>query len=67
MATKWIEMTEIERERYRKFAGFTDQEREIFDLRARGKTIVEITIEKSLSAATVNRRIRSIKDKMSRT
>lgn len=64
---RWTEMTEIERERYRRFAGFTDSEREVFELRARGKTITEITIATALSTATVNRRIRSIKDKMSRT
>lgn len=63
---QWSEMTEIERERYRRFAGFTDSERQIFELRARGKTITEITLGTNLSAATVNRRIRSIKDKMSR-
>lgn len=63
---KWEEMTEIERERYRRFAGFTDSERQIFGLRARGKTITEISIAISTSTSTVNRRIRSIKSKMDR-
>lgn len=63
---QWSDMTELERERYRKFAGFTDSERQVFDLRARGKTIVEISLEINLSTATVNRRIRSIKAKMNR-
>lgn len=67
MRQTWAAMTEHERERYRHYAGFTDSEREVFDLRARGKTIIEITQELHVSTATVNRRIRSIKDKMSRS
>lgn len=63
---KWEEMTEIERERYRRFAGFTDAERQIFELRARGKTITEISLAINISTSAVNRRIRSIKNKMDR-
>ena len=44
--------------------GFTDEEIEVLRLRARGKSIVQIAIELSLSEATVSRRIRSIKDKI---
>lgn len=44
--------------------GFTDEEIEILRLRARGKSIVQIALELSLSEATVSRRIRNIKDKI---
>lgn len=64
---QWADMTEHERDRYRHYAGFTDAERAIFDLRARGKSIVEIAQETHLSASTVNRRIKSIKTKMARS
>lgn len=64
---QWAEMTEFERDRYRRYAGFTDSERTIFDLRARGKTIQEVSSVTNLSTATVNRRIKSIKLKMSRS
>lgn len=64
---QWSEMTEFERDRYRRYAGFTDSEREVFDLRARGLTIQETADAASLSTATVNRRIRSIKLKMRRS
>lgn len=44
--------------------GFTDEEIEVLKLRARGKSIVQIAMELSLSEATVSRRIRNIKDKI---
>jgi len=45
-------------------AGFTDEEIEILNLRARGKSIVEIAMLKQVSVETINRRIKRIKQKI---
>ena len=63
------DFTEPECEWFRRNCNFTDQERIIFDLRVRDKTIIAIQDELQamglpLSEATINRRIRSIKDKI---
>ena len=58
------EFTELECEYFRKMCNFTDEERRVFDLRVKGKSIVEITLAIPMAEATVNRRIKSIKKKI---
>lgn len=58
------EFTEPECEQFRRLCNFTDDERAVFDLRVRGKSIVEIQFALSMSESTVTRRIRAIKKKI---
>lgn len=51
-------------QRYRRDCNFTDEEQAVFDLCARGKSRVQISEALRLSVLTVDRRIRSIKDKI---
>lgn len=44
--------------------GFTEEEEEVLRLRARGKSIVQISMAMSCSEATVSRRIKTIKNKI---
>lgn len=60
------ELTAPECDQFRTLCNFTEEERQIFDLRVRGKSIVEIQIALNLSESTVNRRIRGIKSKIKR-
>ena len=58
------EFTEPECEHFRRMCNFTDEERAVFDLRVKGKSIVEIEMQLHFSEATVNRRLRDIKRKI---
>lgn len=58
--------TELEKDRYKKLCGFTEQEEQVFDLVMKGESRVGISMQMKLSLSTVNRRIKSIKDKMKR-
>lgn len=51
----------------REACGFTEEEAAVFDLRAKGKSIVEIGLALRMAEATVNRRIRTVKRKIYRT
>lgn len=51
-------------QRYRRECNFTDEEQAVFDLSARGKSRVQISEALRISVPTVDRRIRSIKDKI---
>lgn len=57
----------LEADRLRALCGFTDQERQVFDLRLRGKSLVEISMELAVSTATVSRRIAAIGKKVKKT
>lgn len=59
-------LTAIECDRFRRDCNFTPQEMNVFNLRVRDKSIVEISQNLNMSEATVNRRIRGIKDKILR-
>ena len=52
------------RERLIEECGFTLDEKTILNLRAEGKSITEIALKMNCSEETINRRIRSIKDKI---
>lgn len=58
------EFTEPECERFRRECNFSDEERAVFDLRVKSRSIVEIQNALNMSESTVNRRIRSIKRKI---
>lgn len=58
------EFTRLECERFREDCNFTDEEREVFDLRVQARSLVEIQQALHMSESTVNRRIRNIKKKI---
>lgn len=58
------EFTRPECEHFREVCNFTDEERAVFDLRVRGRSLVEIQQVLHMSESTVNRRIRNIKKKI---
>lgn len=51
---------------FRAACNFTALERAVFDLRVRGRSIVEIAMELHVSASTVDRRVRAVKRKIER-
>ena len=58
------EFTEPECDYFRKVCNFTDEERAVFDLRVKGKTVIEIRFALSMAERTVDRRLQSIKKKI---
>lgn len=60
------EFTRRECDYFRRECNFTGDERAVFDLRVAGASIVEIALALSMSPATVNRRLRAVKDKILR-
>ena len=60
------EFTEPEVEYFRQKCNFTEDEREVFELRVRGKSIVSISMALHTSESTVSRRLRGIKRKIIR-
>ena len=58
------EFTEPECERFRQECNFSDEERAVFDLRVKARSIIEIQSALNMSESTVNRRIRNIKRKI---
>lgn len=57
------DLTTPEADRLRALCNFTDEERQVFDLRIRGKSVVEISMAASMSEATVKRRLCAIRKK----
>lgn len=60
------EFTEPEVEYFRQKCNFTEDERDVFELRVRGKSIVAISLALHMSESTVSRRLRGIKNKIIR-
>lgn len=60
------EFTVPECDYFREKCNFTAEERAVFDLRVRGKSVIEIVFALNMSEATVNRRIRAVKNKIIR-
>ena len=60
------EFTKPECDRFRELCNFTEDERQVFDLRVTGKSIVEISMALCMGEATVKRRIKGIKKKIYR-
>ena len=60
------EFTEPECEYFRRMCNFTEDERAVFDLRVKGKSIVEISMKLPMSEATIYRRLGNIKKKIAK-
>lgn len=60
------EFTRPECDFFRDQCNFTQDEREVFDLRVRGESYISISMKLNMSEATVKRRIRDIKKKILR-
>jgi DNA-binding CsgD family transcriptional regulator len=62
--TKMEEFTMKEIQYLKEVCNFTEQEERIFLMRAKGKSIISISIEEGVSDRTVNRRLKKIKAKI---
>lgn len=60
------DLTVPEAERLRALCNFTDEERAVFDLRIRDKSVVEISMALHLSVASIKRRLQSIRTKIAK-
>lgn len=65
------EFTELECRKFRELCNFTDDERAVFDLRVKGKSVLEIMFSLrdttyAMSEATINRRLKNIKRKIAK-
>ena len=58
------DLTALEAERLRALCNFSDEEREVFDLRIRDKSVVEISMTLNLSVSSTKRRLHSIARKV---
>ena len=58
------EFTEIECDRFRRDCNFTPDEMNVFNLRVKDHSIVEISMRLNLSESTVSRKIKNIKRKI---
>ena len=58
------EFTEIECDRFRRDCNFTPDELNVFNLRVKDQSIVEISMRLNLSESTVSRKIKNIKRKI---
>lgn len=58
------EFTRPECDRFRQECNFTAEELAVFNLRVQDATIIQIQDKLNMSEATVNRRIKSIKNKI---
>lgn len=58
------EFTEPECEWFRRVCNFTRDEREVFDLRVKDHSRIEIAMKLGMSESTVDRKIRGIKRKI---
>lgn len=63
---KLSKLTKPELDRIKECANFTDDEVEIFELLAKGKSITEISYSTNISCRTVSRRINGIYRKIGR-
>lgn len=63
---KFSELTKPELDKIIENANFTEEEKRIFKLLAKGKTITEIAMSVSASDRTINRKIKKIKEKIER-
>lgn len=58
------DLTTPEADRLRALCNFSDEERQVFDLRIRDKSVVEISMALNLSVASTKRRLQSISRKV---
>lgn len=60
------DLTAPEADRLRALCNFSDEERQVFDLRIRDKSVVEISIALNMSERGVYRRLANIKRKIAK-
>ena len=60
------DLTVPEADRLRALCNFSDEERQVFDLRIRDKSVVEISMALNLSVASTKRRLQSITRKINK-
>ena len=60
------DLTVPEADRLRALCNFSDEERQVFDLRIQDKSVVEISMALNISTRTVDRRLSGIKKKICR-
>ena len=58
------DFTTPEADRLRALCIFSDEERQVFDLRIRDKSVVEISMMLNMSVASTKRRLQSIRQKI---
>ena len=58
------DLTTPEADRLRALCNFSDEELQVFDLRIKDKSVVEISMALNLSTASVKRRLQSISRKV---
>lgn len=63
---KKLDFTKAEYDYFIENCGFTDRQIEILNLRRRGKSIIEISMEVNLSTRTIDRELRTIRRKIIR-
>ena len=61
---KNLDFNKKEYEYFIENCNFTERQLEIFDLRRKGKSIIEISLKLNMSEATVNRELKKIKHKI---
>lgn len=61
---KRLDFNKREYDYFIEYCNFTDRQKQILDLRRKGKSIVAISLELYLSERTVNREIKRIKHKI---
>lgn len=60
------DFTTPEADRLRALCNFSDDERQVFDLRIRDKSVVEISMMLNMSVASTKRRLHSIRQKINK-
>ena len=63
---KICDFTKPELEKFRKECNFTDIERKCFDLKARDKTNIELSMELNVSESTISVVMRRVRTKITR-
>lgn len=61
---KNLDFNKKEYEYFIENCNFTDRQKDVFDLRRKGKSIIEISFKLNMSEATVNRELKKIKHKI---
>lgn len=60
------DLTAPEADRLRALCNFSDEERQVFDLRIRDKSVIEISMTLHMSVASTKRRLQSIRTKVAK-
>ena len=64
--SKFDQYTELELDKFRRLCNFTPREREVFEARAKGQSVIETRFSLSLSERTIERDSAKIRTKIAR-